>query len=83
MTPDGEFRAARFQAGGFRLPWPTKVFLAAIAVSLVAGVVASFALLIYLALLLIPVALVVGAVGYVALRVQAFRARGTRTVARF
>ncbi len=83
MTPDGEFRQPQFHAGGFRLPWPTKLFLVALGVSLVAGVVASFALLIYLALLLIPVALAVGAVGYVALRVQALRGRGTRSVVRF
>jgi len=78
MTPDGEFRPV-----GFRIPWPTRVFLLAVGVSLVAGVIAGAALLIYITLLLIPVALAVLAIGYVTLRVQAWRGGKQRTVVRF
>jgi hypothetical protein len=49
----------------------------------VAGVIAGAALLIYITLLLIPVALAVLAIGYVTLRVQAWRGGKQRTVVRF
>ena len=78
MTPDGQFRQV-----GFRLPWPTRVFLVAVGVALVAGVIAGAALLIYVTLLLIPVALAVLAIGYVTLRVQAWRGGKQRAVVRF
>ena len=73
MTPQGEFRTP-----GFRLSWPMRVGLLALGVSLAAGLAASAALLIYLALILIPVAIVAGAVAYVALRLQLWRAGGKR-----
>jgi hypothetical protein len=50
-----------------------RVGLVALGVSFVAGLVASAALLIYLVLILIPVAIVAGAVAYVALRLQLWR----------
>ena len=75
MTPQGEFRAP-----AFRLSWPMRIGLVALGVSFVAGVVASFALLIYLALILIPVALAAGVVAYVAIRLQLWRSRGGRQV---
>jgi predicted branched-subunit amino acid permease len=77
MTPQGEFRTP-----GFRLGWPMRVGLVAMGVSLVAGVVAMGALLIYLALILIPVAIVAGAVAYVALRLQVRRAGSGKAVFR-
>ncbi len=76
MTPQGEFRAP-----GFRLSWPMRIGLVALGVSFVAGLVAASALLIYLALILIPVAIVAGAVAYVALRLQLWRVGGRRHVA--
>jgi hypothetical protein len=78
MSPDGEFRTV-----GFRLPLPTKIFLIALAVSVVAGIVASAALVIYLSLLLIPVVLAVAAAGYVSMRLQAWRAGKQRGIVRF
>lgn len=69
MMPDGQFRAAPP-----RLGWPARVFLVALGVSFVAGIVASVALLIYVALLLVPVALALAAYGYFSMRVQAWRA---------
>jgi len=75
MTPQGEFRAP-----AFRLSWPMRIGLVALGVSFVAGIVASFALLIYLALILIPVALAAGAVAYVAIRLQLWRSGGGRQV---
>ena len=78
MTAQGEFRTP-----AFRLSWPMRVGLVALGVSFVAGIVASFALLIYLALLLIPVMLAAGAVAYVAIRVQLWRHRtGRQSVVR-
>jgi hypothetical protein len=77
MTPEGDFRPT-----GLRLPWPTRVFLVAIGVSFVAGLIASAALLIYVALLLIPVALGLAAFGYSSYRLQAWRAGRGRGVVR-
>ncbi len=87
MTPDGQFRPTGFRAPGFngnslRLPWPTRVFLIAVGVSMVAAVIAGAALLIYLALLLIPLALGLIAIGYISLRIQAWRAGRGRAVIR-
>ena len=75
MTPQGEFRAP-----AFRLSWPMRVGLAALAVSFVAGVVATFALVISLVLFLVPVALAAGAVAYLGFRLQLWRTGGGRQV---
>jgi TctA family transporter len=69
MMPDGQFREV-----SPRLGWPARVFLMALGVSFVAGIVASVALLIYVALLLLPVALALAAYGYFSIRLQAWRA---------
>ena len=75
MTPQGEFRAP-----AFRLSWPMRVGLAALAVSFVAGVVATFALVISLVLFLVPVAVAAAAVAYVGYRLQLWRVGGGRQV---
>jgi hypothetical protein len=46
----------------------------ALGVSFVAGFVASVALLVYVALLLVPIALALAAYGYFAMRLQAWHA---------
>ena len=69
MTPDGTFRAAPV-----RLGWPLRVFLVALGVSFVAGIIASVALLIYAALLLLPVAVGLAVFGYCSARWRAWRA---------
>jgi hypothetical protein len=75
MTPQGEFRAP-----GFRLSWPMRIGLVALGISVVAGLVASAALLIYLVLILIPVAIVAAVIAYIALRLQLWRT-GSRPTA--
>ncbi len=75
MTSQGEFRAP-----AFRLNWPLRVGLVALGVSFVAGVVATFAIVISLALVLIPAALAAGLVAYVAIRLQVWRGGGNRHV---
>ncbi len=76
MTPQGEFRAP-----AFRLNWPMRVGLIALGVSFVAGVVATFALVISLVLVLVPAALAAAAVAYLAIRLQLWRSGGGRQVA--
>ncbi len=75
MTPEGEFRAP-----AFRLSWPMRIGLVALGVSFVAGIVATFALLVSLVLFIIPVALAAGVVAYVAVRLQLWRTKGGRQV---
>jgi len=69
MTPDGEFRAAPA-----RLGWGMRVFLVAFSVSLVTGLIAVVVLSLYVALLLIPLAIGLTACAYVAQRWRAWRA---------
>lgn len=73
ITVDGRMAPPRV----LRPAWPTRVFLAAsiIAVLAVAGTVA--ALLFWVASLLIPVALVAGLVAYAAFKLQLWRAGQT------
>jgi hypothetical protein len=71
MAPDGTIRST-----GFGLSWPMRIGLVALAVSFVCGAVAVGAIMLYLAAVLIPVALVAAGVAYVALRVQMWRLKG-------
>jgi hypothetical protein len=73
MTPDGDFRAAPA-----RLGWRMRVFLVAFGVSLVTGLIAVVVLSLYLALLLIPVAIGLTAFAYVAQKWRAWRAGSVR-----
>jgi hypothetical protein len=70
MTIDGQFTTRSDQVG-----LPVKVAVVAIAVAMIAAGLAIAALAIWFALLLIPVALAAGVVGWGALRFQAWRAR--------
>ena len=73
MPPQGEFRAP-----AFRLSWPMRIGLGALAVSFVAGAFATFALLVSLVLFAVPVALLAGVVAFLAIRLQ--MGRGGRQV---
>jgi hypothetical protein len=70
MTPQGEFRTP-----SFRLSWPMRIGLVAFGISVFAGLVASAALLVYLAVILVPVAIVAAMIAYAALRLQLWRGR--------
>ncbi len=70
MTPGGEFAAT--PAGP---NWPLRVGVGAAAVALVAGGLAVAAIFLWLASVLLPVALVAGAVAYAGFRLQHWRRR--------
>ncbi len=70
MTPQGEF-VTRLTGGG----WPLRLGLGAAIVAAVAGGLALAAVFLWLASVLIPVALVAGLVAYLAFRYQMWRAR--------
>lgn len=70
MTPQGEF-VTRPAGGG----WPLRLGLGAAIVAAVAGGLALAAVFLWLASVLIPVALVAGLVAYLAFRYQMWRAR--------
>ncbi len=80
MTPEGEFRSPMATPA---ISWPARVGLVALGVSLVTGLVASLALLAYLALLLLPIAIGAGLVAYLALRLQFRRGRRASSEKRF
>ncbi|HWA80543.1 MAG TPA: hypothetical protein VG848_09580 [Acetobacteraceae bacterium] len=67
LTPDGEFRQP------VRPPWATRVATWALVVALIAGGLAAAAVAFWLALTLIPVALIAGLVAYLAFRFQLWR----------
>jgi hypothetical protein len=77
MSPDGTIRST-----GLRLSWPMRIGLVALAVSFVAGAVAVGAIMLYLAVILIPVALIAAGIAYVSLRVQMWRLRNRPSSAR-
>jgi len=58
-----------------RLSWPARIGLAATVVALVAGVAAAAALFLWLASLLLPVALVAAAVAFAAFKLQIWQTR--------
>ena len=73
MTPDGRFRTPPASSG---LPLTTKVGAAAVLVAVVTGALGIAALLLWAAVLLIPVALAAGVLAWLAFRFQLWRARG-------
>ncbi len=74
MTPSGEFVAAPT-----RSLWPLRIGVGAALVAAVAGVLAVAALFLWIASLLLPIALIAGAVAYVAFRLQPRRPTSLRT----
>ena len=72
MTPEGEFVGRPVHRGG---TWPLRVGIGAAVVAAVAGALAVAAVFLWVASVLIQVALVAGGIAYVALRYQAWRAR--------
>ncbi len=79
MTPDG--RMAPPPASG--LSWPMRVGIGAVVVAVVAGLAASAVLLLWLASVLLPIAIIAGAIAYAAFRFQRWRMRGGTGSRRF
>jgi len=71
MLPDGGFRQPA------RPPILTRIFLCALVIACVAGGLAVAAFALWLLLILVPVALLAGAVAWLAFRFQLWRARNT------
>ena len=69
LTPDGQFARRR------RLPVGMRIGIAAVVVALVAGGVLMAALVIGLALVLVPITAIAVAVAYAAFRIEAWRGR--------
>ena len=72
MTPDGRFAAP---PQSFRPTWPVKIGVMAVLVAVGATFLAVAALFLWLALWLIPVALVAGAIAWASLRYQMWKMR--------
>ncbi len=72
MTPQGAFVAPARTA-----TWPLKLGLGAALVAAVTGGLALAAVFLWVASVLVPVALVAGLVAYVAFRFQMWRVRGS------
>jgi hypothetical protein len=70
MTPDGRFAAP---PASFQPAWPIKLGAIAVIVAVTTGFLALAALFLWIALWLIPIALIAGGVAYVALRFQMWR----------
>lgn len=73
MTPEGEM----VPPASAHLSWPLRIGVGAVIVAVLAGLVASAAIFLWLASVLIPVAIVAALIAYVALRFQLWRARTT------
>lgn len=69
MLPDGSFRKPP------RPPILARVFLWAVVVAVIAGGLAAAAFALWIALLLVPVALLAGVIAWLAFRFQLWRAR--------
>ncbi|HEY1935500.1 MAG TPA: hypothetical protein VGG99_26120 [Acetobacteraceae bacterium] len=69
MLPDGSFRPPS------RPPILTRIFLWAAVVAVIAGGLAAAAFALWLALFLVPVALLAGVIAWLAFRFQLWRAR--------
>lgn len=67
LTPEGEFRRP------VRPPWPTRLARWAILVAFIAAGLAAAMLAFWLFLILIPVAIAAGLIGYGAIRYQRWR----------
>lgn len=73
MTPDGRFRPTPAS----RVPTSTRILVGAILVAVLAGVVSVAALALWVASMLIPVAVVAVVVAYLTLRYRAWRTRSS------
>ncbi len=73
MLPDGSFRQPA------RPPILTRIFLWAVVIAVIAGGLAAAAFALWLALILVPVALLAGAIAWLAFRFQLWRARNAAT----
>jgi hypothetical protein len=71
MLPDGSFRSPP------RPPILTRVFIWAAVIAVIAGGLAAAAFALWLALFLVPVALLAGVIAWLAFRFQLWRARGS------
>ena len=69
MTPDGQFRTP------YRSPFTTQIFAGAVLVAVVAGGLALAAFALWIALLLVPVAIVAIAFAVLVLRFKLWQAR--------
>ena len=70
MTPGGEFVAPPA-----RSTWPLRLGISAAVVAVIAGAVTVAALFLWVASVMLPVALVAGAIAYVAFRLQGWQRR--------
>jgi hypothetical protein len=78
MTPQGEFVASpreAFSARGARVTWPMRIGLGAALVAAVAGGLAVAAVFLWVASVLVPVALIAAIVAYGAFKFQRWRLR--------
>lgn len=71
MYPDGSFRQPA------RPPLLTRVFVWAAVVAVIAGGLAAAAFALWIALILLPVALIAGLIAWLAFRFQLWRAQGS------
>lgn len=71
MLPDGSFRQPA------RPPVATRVFIWAVIVASIAGALSIAAFALWIALIILPVALAAGAIAYLAFRFQVWRAGGS------
>jgi hypothetical protein len=78
MTPDGRFRTQPARG-----PWGPRILVTAVLVAAVAGTLAVAALALWFALALIPIAIIAGLVAAATYRVQAWRARRSRSIQPF
>ncbi len=69
MTPEGEIMPQR----GAGMPWTVRVGVGAVIVAVTAALAVVAALFLWLASILIPVALVAGLIAYAAFRLQSWR----------
>ncbi len=69
MTPDG----GMLPPPRARLSWPTRIGIGAVIVAVIAGLAAAAAVFLWLASVLIPIALLAALIAYVALRIQLWR----------
>ncbi len=75
MTPDGEFVTPHVPETHGAGLWAVRLGLGAAVVAAIAGAVAVAALVLWVASVMIPVALVAGVVAYAAFRFQVWRAQ--------
>jgi len=73
MTPEGDM----VPPPSARLTWPLRIGIGAVIVAVLAGLAASAVIFLWLASVLIPIAVVAAVIAYAALRFQLWRSRST------